>query len=45
MKHKPLHFLISPWLGGCSVGVRPQVAYLLAENAVYKEHFAKGVSG
>jgi hypothetical protein len=42
MKSGPLHFLIFTVAGWLQRRREAQVAYLLAENAVYKEHFAKG---
>lgn len=40
MKFAPLHFLIFTVAGWLQRRRDAQVAYLLAENAVYKEHFA-----
>jgi putative transposase len=40
MKFGPLHFLIFPGAGWLQRRGDAQVAYLVAENAVYKEHFA-----
>jgi putative transposase len=39
MKHGPLHFLILIVAGWLQRRRDEQFAYLLAENAVYKEHF------
>jgi hypothetical protein len=39
MKHVPLHFLILIVAGWLQRRRGEHIAYLLAENAVYKEHF------
>jgi hypothetical protein len=41
MKHTALHFLILTVAGWLQRRREEYIAYLLAENAVYKEHFAK----